>query len=136
MLAKERLSAAFTGNGAVIAAAVKKQDRLLSLPLGLFECLVQPSADGRGVSCAKLLSHIHDLGFRKQGAAVTLGKRNEGIFPRFCLVIAFDRRRRRGKHRQSVMHTRAVCGNVSCMVSRRGIGFIGMLMLLVDHDQS
>ena len=135
MRTKECFTARLAADRFMVAASVEKQNGLLSVRHRIGDRLVKAAADGGQVSRAELVTHIDDLGHGQKRAAVTLCERNERIFPRLRLVIAFYRGRSGCKQGERAMLARAKRRNVTRVITGGCVGFVGMLMLLVDEDE-
>ena len=92
--------------------------------------------EGRQRTAACLTPHIGDDHVGKGGTAVPLLHFDQRIFAAFCFVITVYRGGGRCQQHQSVVTGTAEACHVVGQILGIGIGFIGVLLLLVDDDQS
>ena len=90
--ALRRLPAVYAHQGAAIATAVEKQDRLLVCRQGIVNGLAQRDAQCAVVAQLQLLAHIHDLRLRQRAAIVAVLQPIEPVMALLCMVHAFHGR--------------------------------------------
>ena len=136
MGAGDGTSAGATAYEVVVASAVDEKYRLTAVFLIFYELVGEKRADGGGISASCLISHIGDRNRRKYGISVSFGQLYEGV-PSLCrLFPAFERGSGGGKEHKRVFACASLSRNISCVVFRTHIGFVGVLLLLVDNDKS
>ena len=80
--------------------------------------------------------HVYNRNLGQHGLAVSLGKLFKRIYAFFGKRIAFYTGSSRREQKQcGVFFCPEPC-NVSRMIARRGFGFIGVLLLLVNDDKA
>ena len=94
--AGHRLTARATADEMVISAAVDKEHRLLARVRHAAQFSHQLLAKGRKTAALHLTAHIGNLDRGQLGTAKAMLECDERISALFCLLIAFERRRRRG----------------------------------------
>ena len=120
---------------AAAAAAVEKKDALLARGEIALQLLAQGAADGRRVPRAQLLAQIcHHHAWQTVRVKAPV-KTQQLIFTVAREVRRLDRRRRRAEQQPRTLLRAAVLRDVARVVKRRAAGFIGALLLLVEHDQ-
>ena len=100
--------------------------------VGFDKLICQRRADGGGVSRLRLVPHIVNSDLGQACASVPLCQLNERVNAVLCLFIALDRRCGRGKQHQSPVLGAAEARHVAGVILWIHIGFIGVLLLLVD----
>ena len=128
-------AASAAGYNAVVAAAVQKQYRLFAVGFDLFQPRNNLVGEDRRISGRDLASHIdgHDLG--KVRISVAVLQLDERIHSRLCLPVGGERRRCGRKKHERFRIGAPLASDIVREVFRRRIGFVGVLLLLVDHDK-
>ena len=94
------------------------------------------SADKVFVAPAFLGFHVYDSNLGQHGLAVALGKLFKRIYALLRERIAFYTGSGRGEQKQCGMLFCPEACNIARMIARRGFGFIGVLLLLVNDDKA
>ena len=129
-------TAGIAGGKRVVAAAVQKQNRLISGFQIFGKRLHQRRADiGKAVAVTDLPC-VHRQHFGKQSVSVTVFERIKRILTAFGACIAFKRRRCGSKQKQCVVIFHAKSGNIACMITRRHFRFISVLLFFIHNDKS
>ena len=119
----------------VIAPAVEKQDCLLPFFRRFAQRRGKVFADGGEHAAPLLPAHIRQAHLRQNRPGVALRQRQQGIAPLTGAFVAFQRRGGRAEQHRCFVGGGAVSCHVPRVVFGVHIRFIGMLMLLVQHDQ-
>ena len=132
----ERLLAAVAGDEGIVAPAVQQQDALLAGVEILFDILQQDARKGACVACLQLLVHISDNYVRQGSRAVAIFQHVLMIMPRLSVIICFYARGSRRQQQQRLVVGAAELRELLGVEARLGLGFICVLLLLVDNYQT
>ena len=84
----------------------------------------------------KLVTHVDDLDLRQRPLLDPLGEFQQLVLPPQCVVILFERRRRRTQHDRSVRHLGPHHGHIAGVISGSLILLVGMIVLFINNDES
>ena len=130
------LAALAAGDEAVVAPSVQKDDGLLLIRNGFGQSVPQNVAEGRKRTAARLTPHIGDDHVGKGSAAIPLLHLDQRIFTAFRFIITVYGWGSRCQQHQSIVAGTAEACHVVGQILGIGIGFVSVLLLLVDDDQS
>ena len=131
-----RRAALSTGDELTRTAAVEKQDALFTAAEVFLQLGIEHGTDRAGIPVSQLLLHVgnDDIG---QLARVEAIRQREIVIAAGLGVIAADnvRRRRAEQQQRAMLRTAKLC-HVARVVARCALGFVGILLLLVDDEQA
>ena len=92
--------------------------------------------NGRALVLARRLPHIHDPHPRHFLVIHPFRQFEQGVFSFATIEIGFERWRGRTEHDRRAFHLPAHDGNVARVVTRGFLLLVGVLMLLIDDDNT
>ena len=129
------ITAADAADELVRTAPVNKQNALLSpvdIPLQFF---AERLADIARIAAAKLTLHVDNTNLRQRHVVIAFWKCKEGISACFRIIAAGNIRRCRAEQQQAARTGTEIFCHIARVVTRRILGFIALLLLLVDNQQ-
>ena len=131
----DALPAGPAGDVVVVPPPVEEENRLIPRLPVFPELFGQPGADGGEIPRRDLVPHVDQFHFRQFRAAVAFFQFDQAVGPAFRLVIADDGGGGGGEQHHGAVLPAPGPGDVVGVVFRGGVGFVGVFLLLVDHDQ-
>ena len=130
------LSAASAGYEIVVSAAVDEEYGLVALFLCAHKLLAKLVSERRGHAAARILSHIDDRDLWELCTSVAVLELDKRVFSFLSLIVALKGRSCGCEQHKRVLLADSVARHVSCVVLGVAVGFIGVLLLLVNNYKS
>ena len=125
-----------TGDDLACTAPVEKQNALLAAAQIFLQLAVEHGADGAGIAIAQFLLHVGNDDIRQLAGIEPVRQCEVMIAAGLGIITADDVRRRRTEQQQCAVLRAAELGHIARVVARRALGFIRVLLLLVDDEQA
>ena len=142
LVISQRNAAVRTGNSllavaaaykSMITSSVEKKNTLFS-PVKIYRKLInEPLGEDRRAVIEPLCCKIDYLNIRKLILRITLFHRKKFISSRLSVIKTFYRWCSRSHKEQSIMRHTPLFRNILCIITRRGLGFIGLFALFVHN---
>ena len=131
-----RRAAFSTGDELTRTAPVEKQNALFTAAEVFLQFGIEHGADRAGIAVSQLLLHVGNDDIRQLARVEAIRQRKIVIAAGLGVIAADNVRRRRAEQQQRAMLRTAKFCHVARMVARCALGFVGILLLLVDDEQA
>ena len=131
-----RFAAVHTHQRAGVAPAVQKQHHLLSVGGRLADSVLQRIAQAQVIAQLYLLLHVHDPDLRERSAAPAVGERIQPVDAGPGTVHGLHRRGCRAHEHHRFFFKPPPQSHLFSGIAGRIVGFIGVLLLLVQDQQT
>ena len=131
-----RVAAVHADEAAAVAAPVQKQNGLIAADNRVAQPLLERRAHDPGVSLPQLLLQVDQLHARHCLPVEAFFQGVERKIAALRVVHRLDRRRRRPEYDQSPSPQPAIERDLARMVARRVLRFIGVLLLLIQNEET
>ena len=134
--ALEHLAAVLALGNGLIAPAIEQKDGLLFRVQIAADGIFQRKADLAGIARSQFCPHIHDLHTGQRVAAVALGQTHQLGAAILRSVKALGAGGGTGQKQQCAVFGGTLPGNLVGRVARRGFRPVGVLLLLINDDET
>ena len=131
-----RVAAVHADEAAAVAAPVQKQNGLIAADDGVAQPFFERCAHDPGVPLPQLLLQVDQLHARHCLPVEAFFQGVERKIAALRVVHRLDRRRRRPEYDQSPSPQPAIERDLARMVARRVLRFIGVLLLLIQNEET
>ena len=118
-----------------VAPAVVEQHHLLSRDQRLLDGALQRTREHAAVAVDELPTHVHDLHLGQGATGDAVAHLQQRVIAAQRARIGVDGGRRAAQHQRRALQTAALPRHLARVVAGMRLGLVGLLVLLVDHDQ-